>query len=428
MKLNIYTIGVAALLSLNVAHATNIQTLLSALEHRPENRLDLIAVDKSHLAEQVLNDKLMPKVDLYAGYEIYNSPNGLLPIAPNELLDMVKDQTIGQPFSKNIMREGASFTWPLFIKSIYTLKEKAQLLHLAAKEKRKLGIYQRQAIVVGSVAQLRYLEALKSALQTKKHSILQTEVSTKLKVKEGRAPQSALFVLNSHINDLDIAMNDIDQNINILLSKIESLTNIVLKKSVALHLRSRVEKGEIFALKPLHEKVEASKKGIEAASDAYYPSVVTKGSYTYSQADAYNNYKRVNEHFGSAGIFVTMPLFDSSKGTASEEAQLAYLQDQTVYEQTKHNLTVQAKQLSREIQLLKHSIVLSQKSVHDQEKLLKIAKVSLANEESTQEEYLRYEDALANAKANLYRFRAKEWQDIAQLAVIYGNDLKGIVK
>ena len=73
-------------------------------------------------------------------------------------------------------------------------------------------------------------------------------------------------------------------------------------------------------------------------------------------------------------------------------------------------------------------MVLAKKSVRDQERLLKIAKVSLENEESTLEEYLRYEDALANAKANLYSFRAKKWQDIAQLAVIYGNDLRRIVK
>jgi len=123
-----------------------------------------------------------------------------------------------------------------------------------------------------------------------------------------------------------------------------------------------------------------------------------------------------------------MPIFDHSKTTASEEAKVAYLQKKTEYEKTRHTLAVQASQLTREIGLLKRSITLAKKSVANQQKLLKIAKVSFANGNITEEEYLRYEDALANARANLYSFQAKKWQDIAQLAVIYGNDMKRIVK
>ncbi len=421
-------IGLALLLAAQLLQAHNITMLLNTLDKRPESQLDSIAVEKSTLGEAALNDKLMPKVDLYAGYEMSSSPNGMLPLAPNELIGMVKDQRIGQPFSKQIMREGVNFSWPIFVKSIYTLKEKARLLHLASKEKKRLSLLQRQAVVVGSVAQLRYLEALKEALQTKKRSIMQTEVSTRVKTRAGRAPQSAMYLLQSHINDLDIAMNTIEQNINLLASKIETLTGIHLSRSVPLHMKREVRSGEIFALKPLKTKVEASKKGMKAAHEAYYPTLVTKGNYSYSQADAYNNGAGLHENFGTAGLYVTMSLFDSSKGTASQEAKLAYLQEKTHYDQTEHALMVQAQQLRREIRLLKRSVKLAQKSVTDQKRLLNIAKVSLQSERITEEEYLRYEDALANAKANLYSVRAKEWQDVAQLAVIYGNDLKEIVK
>jgi outer membrane protein TolC len=123
-----------------------------------------------------------------------------------------------------------------------------------------------------------------------------------------------------------------------------------------------------------------------------------------------------------------MPLFDSSRSTASQQAKVAYLQEKTHLDQTAHALKVQAKQLEREIRLLKKSVALAQKSVSDQKRLLKIAKVSLANETITQEEYLRYEDAVADAKAVLYKAEAQKWQDIAQIAVIYGNDLRRIVK
>ena len=425
MKLKCLLVG---LLAVHQLQAINITSLLNTLEKRPEHRLDSLNVEKSALGQQSIDDKLMPKVDLYGGYEIYSSPNGLLPVAPNELIGMVKDQSIGQPFSKNIFREGVNFTWPLFVKSIYTLKEKASLLNLAAKEKQHLNLIQREAVVVGSVAQLRYLEALKSALRAKKHSIQQTEITTKMKVKEGRAPESALFVLNSHINTLDIGMNNINQSINLLVSKIETLTGVYLRQSISMQMKHTVEKGEIFALKPLQKRVAASKKGVQAADEAYIPSIVTKGNYTLSQADAYNNGKSIHENFGSAGIYVSMPLFDTSKSTASQQAKIAYLQEKTTLDQTAHSLIVQAKQLEREIRLLKRSVSLAQKSVTDQKRLLHIAKVSLRNESITQEEYLRYEDALADAKAALYKAEAQKWQDIAQLAVIYGNDLRRIVK
>lgn len=421
-------IGLALLLTAHLLQANNITMLLNALDKRPESQLDTIAVEKSKLTEAALNDKLMPKVNLYAGYEAYSSPNGLVPVPPNKLINMVKDQSIGQPFSRHIMREGVNFSWPIFVKSIYTLKKKARLLHMASKEKKRLNLLQRQAVVVGSVAQLHYLESLKEALQSKKRSIMQTEVSTRLKTASGRAPQSALYLLQSHINELDIAMNNVDQNINLLISKIETLTGIHLNHSVPLHLQREVHSGEIFALKPLKTKVEASKKGMKAAHEAYYPTLVTKGNYSYSQADAYNNDASLYEHFGTAGIYLNMPLFDSSKGTASQEAKLAYLQEKRHYDQTAHALTVQAAQLKREITLLKHSVKLAQKSVADQKRLLKIAKVSLESERISEEEYLRYEDALADAKANLYSVRAKEWQDIAQLAVIYGNNIKELIK
>ena len=78
--------------------------------------------------------------------------------------------------------------------------------------------------------------------------------------------------------------------------------------------------------------------------------------------------------------------------------------------------------------MLNQSINLARKSIVNQQQLLKIAKVAFLDHRMSEEEYLRYEDALAKAKASLYGFEAKKWQDIAQLAVIYGNDLKRIVK
>ena len=425
MKHKLLLLCVTATLHL---HATSIITLLNSLEHRPESTLDALNVQKSALAGTSVNDKLLPTINLFGSYEHFSDPTGMLPVAPNDLIKMVQNPVVPQPFSQNILRGGASFTWPVFIKSLYTLQDRAELMHLAAKEKKRLNLLQRQALVVGSVAQLRYLEALKHALEVKKRSIHETAVTTKMKVRNGRAPQSAMIILDSNINELDIAMNTVDLQSNTLRSKIETLTGIHLKTSVSLHEKHNVHKEEIFALRPLQKNVEAGQKAVQAAHEAYYPSLVTKGSYSYSQGDAYNNDMRVNENYGSAGLYVSMPLFDHAKGTAVEQAKVALLKEKIQTEQSRHALLVQTSELEREIHLIKRSVTLAQRSVKNQQKLLKIAKVSLHNASITEEEYLRYEDALANAKAKLYSFKAKQWQDLAQLAVIYGNDLKEIVK
>jgi outer membrane protein TolC len=109
-------------------------------------------------------------------------------------------------------------------------------------------------------------------------------------------------------------------------------------------------------------------------------------------------------------------------------AKIDYMKDKMRLIEVKHSLEVKAKELNKEISLLYKSLRLAKKSVSEQKKLLKIAKVSLQQERMTQEEYLRYENALASAKANLYSIEAKLWEDKAQLAVIYGNNLKEIVR
>ncbi|HHD72968.1 MAG TPA: hypothetical protein ENL02_03580, partial [Epsilonproteobacteria bacterium] len=126
--------------------ATSITTLLNRLEKRPESRFDTLTIEKSALGLEAIHDKRMPVVNLYGGYEHYNTPNGLRPVVPMEMSAMLKDGAIPQPFSQNILRGGVEYNWPLFVKSLYTLEEKASLLTLAAKEKKKLNLIQREAV------------------------------------------------------------------------------------------------------------------------------------------------------------------------------------------------------------------------------------------------------------------------------------------
>lgn len=424
MKNKTLKMGVSLLLASQLVHATTITTLLNALKHQPQSRLDALDVQAAALGERKISDKLMPKLSGFAGYEMYNQPTSVKPLLPT----VTRDANTALPFSRRISRVGVQFSWPIFVKSLSTLKEKAALMHLAAKDKKRLNLIQREAGVVGTVAYINYMKSLKGALLAKKRSILATRRKVALMVKEGRAPKSKLIALDTHINELKMNIINIDTQKNTLLAKLETLTGVAIKHSVSMRQRRRVRKGEIFALRPLRKKLEASQKSIKAAKEGYYPTVALKGHYTYSHANAYNNDKSVNARSAMVGVYVNVPLFDSSKSTALQEAKLSYYKNMALINDTRHTLLVKAKELSREIALLKESAALARKSVSEQRRLLKIAKASLINEVITQEEYLRYEDALASAKADLYKINAQKWQDIAQLAVIYGNDLKGVVR
>jgi outer membrane protein TolC len=424
MKKQIMVTAALLLCSVSVSEAVSLHTLLEGVKKRPQYQLDTIAVQQGALGERKVDDKLLPTLDGFAAVELYNRPSSLRPVLPSEM----QQPQNGLPFSKKIGRAGVQFAWPVFVKSLYTLKEKAALMHMAAKEKQRLNLISHEAEVVGAVANMRYLETLKSALHAKKRSILATRRKVALMVKEGRAAQSELLTLDTHLNEIDINLVNIDKQRNALSAKVETLTGIALHHAVPVRQKRKVKKGEIFALKPLQRRVEASQRGVKAAKEGYYPTLALKGSYTHSQADAYNNDKSISTDFGSMGLYLSMPLYDRSKSTSIEEAKLSYLKEKTYLEDTRESLRVRGKELSREIGLLNRSMRLARKSVRDQKALLKVAKVSLENGVITQEEYLRYEDALASARANVAQIEAQKWQDIAQLAVIYGNDLKGIVK
>ncbi len=405
-------------------HATDITTLLEAIEKQPNVKLDALSIQRSQLALDKIKDNLMPKLDGFLGYERYNRPSSMRPVLPSEM----KDPHATLPFSKGITRAGINFSWPLFVKSLFTLKEKATLMHLASKDKTRLNILQKEAAVVGLVAQLNYLHDLIMALDAKERSIFATREKIDLMVKSGRTPQSKLMTLDAKINDLKMQILSVKTRKNSLRAKLEKLTDIVVDTWVKLNKKADIKEGEIFALSPLNKTLKASKLGIKAAKERYYPTVALKGNYTYSQADAYNNDKDVDTDFANAGLFLNLPIYDASRDTSLQEAKLDYMQNRLKIEDTKQTIMTRAKELYQEISLLEESLKLSSKNIKNQKALLHIAKVSVENEVITQEEYLRYEDALAEAKATHAKTVANIWQDRAELAVIYGNDLKEIVK
>ena len=408
--------------------AQSIPTLFDALKSNAHVKVDTIVIKKSEVHKDMVNASLYPKIDVFASYDYYNEATGMLPVAPNDLLAMVQDQSVAQPFSENIYRAGAKFSMPLFVKSIYTTAKKAEAMQKSAEAKKEINILKNEALIVGANANFLYLVSLKQALDGKEKSLLETQKTLEIKVKNGRSPASVLYKINDSLNEIAIAKNNINLQEQKLISTIGSLTGITLEEPVNMQQTADFSKGTFASLKPLEEKLQADSISIKAEKEKLYPALFAHGSYVYSTADAYNNGKSVNETYANVGLVVNIPLLEMHQYDAISLAKLELQSSQTELQKLRDELTAQAKMLENSLHLLENSHKLYTKSVENKNKLLAIAKVNYESGRLSTEEYLRYEDAVVVEKANLYKTEATKWQTLMQLAVIYANNIEEMVK
>jgi outer membrane protein TolC len=418
---------IALLYSGIYAKDITINELFNSLKQQPISKKDLTDIKKANLDKQSAKNALYPKLYGELSYEHYNRPASLRPVLPTETSTLLaNDEPL--PFSNDITKVGVNLSFPIFIKSLYTIKNKASLLKIASKDKQKLNLIQREATILGANANLKYLENLIIALNSKKSSISKTREDILIKVENGRVAQIALIKIDKSINDIDISINNINTKIDELKSTIFTLSGIDIQKSVPLTKISNIQKDTILALLPLKASLKAKQLGVKASKESLYPALSLKANYSRSYADGYNNDKSLSTDFGSIGLYLKIPLFDNSKFTQIQKAKISYMNEKLNIEDVKHSLLVKASKLEKNLILLKRSKSLAEKSIVITKELLKVAKISYTNGRMDEEEYLRYENSLFDAFASLYEVDAKRWEDIAQLAVIYGNNLKRIVK
>jgi len=408
--------------------AQSIPELFDALKSHSQVKSDAMLVKKSQIQTEMVNSSLYPKIDLFASYDNYNEATGLLPVAPNELLSMVKDQSVAQPFSNNIYRAGAKFTMPIFVKSIYTTAQKAEAMQRSAKAKKHINILKNEALIVGTNASFLYLVALKKSLDKKEMSLKETQKTLQIKVDNGRSPASALYKINDSLNEVAIAKNNIDLQEKKLISTIESLTGVRLDGPVKMKQIGSFEKGELASLKPLQEKIQADRVAMKAQKERLYPALYAHGSYTFSQAKAYNNDKDVNEKYGNIGLVLNIPLLEMNQYDSIAMANVTLQSSEVELEKLRDELSAQAEMLESSLSLLTHSLELYKHSLENKQKLLAIAKVNFKSGRLSTEEYLRYEDAVVAQEANLYKTKATKWQSEMQLAVIYANNIEEMVR
>jgi len=408
--------------------AYTMNELFSALDKHSQTKADEMLVFKSETSVDLVLSKLYPTINLFASYDSYLNPVGVIAIPPNELLQMVKDISVAQPFSSDITRFGAKVTMPIFVKSIYTLVDSAKALHKSNQAQKRINTIKNEALIVGSNANFIYLEALKRSLNIKEKSLLETKKSVQLKVDNGRLMASALYKIDDSLNQISIAKNSIDIQAKTTISTIESLTGIVLFKPINMQRKAKFSENNFNSLEPLKEKIGANILNIKAQKEKLYPSLTLHGSYTYSQAEAYNNNKNIAEEYSNIGLILGMPFFDKSKYENISLAKVKLKSSQIALEKSIDILKAKSRMLQSSLVLLDNSQTLYEKSIQNKKKLLVIAKANFKSGRLSTEEYLRYEDDVVAEEANLYKTEALKWQANMQLAVIYANKIEEMVK
>ncbi len=406
----------------------NIQDLFTKLEESPTTKNDQLDVERANLGHKMATSQLFPKIGLFGSYDYYTSPYALLPVAPNNLLGMVKHQEIPQPFSDQILRGGASVSMPIFMKAIYTLAAKAKKMKVAAKEKMFVDLQKNKAMLVSINANLQYSEALRKALEQKRKSLLKTREIISLKVKNQRAPKVALLKIDNGINMINIMQNKLKQKQLEGYGAIEALTGVKLKQSLPMQQLGLYKKGDLKVLFPLRKKIEGEKLSVRSEKEKLLPALFLHGQLNYSAAKAYNNNLDVHEHFGGIGLVLKIPLFNRSQYIAIKRSKLTVKKLENELNEKTLELTAKAQQLESNLELISNKINLYKQSIKDKEDLLKVAKVAYKSTRMTIEDYLKYEDDLVLEKSKLFQSQAEKWQSLMQLAVIYGTPIDNLVK
>ncbi len=418
------------ILSLTVAallQASEIQDLLHKLKSAPATKAQNAGATIAKLYAQKVTDNLYPDIAIFGTYEHYTNDTNLRPVPPPEANRLIA-QHRPLPFAQNIERIGAKFSMPIFVKSIFTLRKKAGYLAKAARLKAKLDLLQNEALLVGAYAQLRYLDELQKALQARKKALTKTKEDIEIKVQSGRAAPVALDKITNILNSIDIALVNVTANRAKAQSLIQALVDTKPTASTPLQQKTSLDTATLFAIEPFKAKAQAARKALQASKEQFLPKLLAEGSYakSYGQNDVMFG-KDVDRGYGYAAIKLVIPL-SKSNFTDIQIAKAKLMQSDAELTQKRMELQAQAKALQEQLHLNEKAQKLAAQQVASQKNLLRYAKTAFEVGRMDEEEYLRYETALLEAQTKLAQTRLQKWQILAQLAVIYGNDLERIVQ
>ncbi|MEO1928035.1 MAG: TolC family protein [Nautiliaceae bacterium] len=411
------------LINLNAAQITK---LLDAVSSIPDTKIDNLMVKEAKTNKKSVEASLMPTLTLNASMEHFNSPVSLKQLTPTLSASLIQTNS-AIPFSKNILKVGFNVSMPVFIKEIYDNKTKISHLINSTKYQAKINLLKKEALLITLVSKLNYLYSLKKALETQKNSIQETLKGIKVGVKVGRIPEFKLLRLKDSLNNIDISISNINTNIYDTQAKIYNLTQIKTTAPVEF-TSNQIKKGEFIYLKPLKEQLKASEYDVKIAKDKNLPKLLLKIQGYRAYAKAYNNDASIHEDLASVGIYISWDVFNKKNSSTVQKAKISKLKSSLQIQKTLIELNSQITSINNSLKELKRAILQAKNSIELKQQLLKSAKTAFKLNTMTVDEYLKYEDDLAKAKANLANLIATKNSLLAQKALIYGNNLKKVFK
>ena len=405
--------------------AATITDLLDAAAHQPNVELSELTVQEGNLRAAAASAALYPKIDLFGKVESYNSPTNLRPMAPTEVNVAAGDAL---PFSRNIARYGLSFQAPIYIARIYRLREKLKLLTQKSTIAHRINLVSREAAVISLNSAYHYLDHLNQAVDARLKSLARTYDDVALKVKNGRTPEAELMKIDNSIIALDEQANDLAEKMLNVQRDLKKLTNLSVSGPVAMDVAATPVGPGLIGVKLHKIEVAAQKKEVEQVHARRLPTVMLFGSLSGNDGEAYNTDSHIFRSYNSVGVGLTLPLFDKTLNTDEDIALVQVKKAVKKLKDAEITLTALEKNLKGRLPIIEKSRQLAGKSVKNNTQLLKIARVSYDSGRTTTEEYLRYEAQVLSAQADFARAVDAKWQILTQQAVLYGTDLRGVVK
>lgn len=403
----------------------NITTLLEAAGKQPDMQSSKLGTKATEIQLEQARAELYPKLSAFGSYEQFNSPTNLRPMSPTEVNVAAGDSI---PFSKDIERYGLKVEMPLFVKGLYTLADKVRHLQQASKTGHKLKLVTRQAEVVSVDASLTYIAHLNTALAARLGSLQKTRDDLALAVNNGRTPESELLKIETNLNTLHKQRNDLQIQYLVLINQLKQLTGLEIDHPVPLTQLRPVMDGESLRRKQQQANVAAAEKEVQRTWDQHYPTVKLVGMMTENYGTAYNTGDDIQRSYNYFGINISLPLFDRTLDTSIDFAQNQLHREKQQLAQVQIDVAAEADTLKQQLPLLERSEELARKSFDNTKKILEVARVAYRNGRMTTEEYLRNETEVLDAEAALHQARRDRWQIICRQAILFGDELTGVVQ
>lgn len=403
----------------------DIPTLLESAARQPDMQSSQMGMQATAIQLEQARAELFPKLSAFGNLELYNSPTNLRPTPPDEI-NLIAGDSI--PFSRDIERYGLKIEMPLFVKSLYTLADKVKQLQQGSKLSHELKVITRQAEVVSVDASLGYVTTLKSAVAARLESLRKTRDDLRIAVNNGRTPESELLKFETNMNILSRQQNDLLIQQMTLVNQLKQLTGLDIDHFVPLTQKRAVTEGDFLRQQQQQANVAGAEKEVQRTWEQHYPAVKLVGAISENYGTAYNTDESINRRYDYLGITVSLPLFDHSLGRSIDLARIQLQREKKQLDQVRIEVTTEADTLRRQLPLLQQSRELALRSFENSTKVLEIARVAYRNGRITTEEYLRNETDVLDTEAALHLVDRDRWQVLCRQAVLFGDDLTGVVQ